>query len=100
MWDAEIMLLLKVALDQWLHQNMEAVVSMYEDRFDLRTLQSQVTEGASKMEAENFSWWKKLALGKSKSVSSPFRYVVINHVSVTVKRTKELRALTGWYVIP
>ncbi|PSR86371.1 Ycf55-like protein [Actinidia chinensis var. chinensis] len=86
----------EVALDQWLHQNMEAVVSMYEDRFDLRTLQSQVTEGASKMEAENFSWWKKLALGKSKSVSSPFRYVVINHVSVTVKRTKELRALTGW----
>ncbi|PSR89698.1 Ycf55-like protein [Actinidia chinensis var. chinensis] len=86
----------EVALDQWLHQNMEAVVSMYEDRFDLRTLQSQVTEGGSKVEAENFSWWKKLMLGKSKSVSSPFRYVVIDHVSVTVKRTKELRALTGW----
>ncbi|GFZ17600.1 hypothetical protein Acr_26g0008700 [Actinidia rufa] len=85
-----------VALDQWLHQNMEAVVSMYEDRFDLRTLQSQVTEGGSKMEAENFSWWKKLMLGKSKSVLSPFCYVVIDHVSVTVKRTKELRALTGW----
>ncbi|KAG5514719.1 hypothetical protein RHGRI_035944 [Rhododendron griersonianum] len=86
----------EVALNQWLHQNMEAVVSMYEDRFDLRTLQSQLIEGPSKTNTDNFSWWKRLTLRKSESVASPLHYVVINDISITVKRTKELRALTGW----
>lgn len=89
----------QVALNQWLHQNMEAVVSMYEDRFDLRTLQSQLIEGPSKTNTDNFSWWKRLTLRKSESVASPLHYVVINDISITVKRTKELRALTGWYVL-
>ncbi|XP_058198198.1 uncharacterized protein LOC131313735 isoform X1 [Rhododendron vialii] len=86
----------EVALNQWLHQNMEAVVSMYEDRFDLRTLQSQLIEGPSKTNTDNFSWWKRLTLRKSESVAFPLHYVVINDISITVKRTKELRALTGW----
>uniref|UniRef100_A0A5B7A7Q2 Uncharacterized protein n=1 Tax=Davidia involucrata TaxID=16924 RepID=A0A5B7A7Q2_DAVIN len=86
----------EVALNQWLHQNMEAVVSMYEDRFDLCTLQSQLIEEPSKCQAGKFSWWKKLTLGKSGSVLSPLRYFVISNISVPVKRTKELRALTGW----
>ncbi|KAI8523206.1 hypothetical protein RHMOL_Rhmol13G0055400 [Rhododendron molle] len=86
----------EVALNQWLHQNMEAVVSMYEDRFDLRTLQSQLIEGPSKTNTDNFSWWKRLTRMKSDSVASPLHYVVINDISIMVKRTKELRALTGW----
>uniref|UniRef100_A0A5B7A9R6 Uncharacterized protein n=1 Tax=Davidia involucrata TaxID=16924 RepID=A0A5B7A9R6_DAVIN len=86
----------EVALNQWLHQNMEAVVSMYEDRFDLCMLQSQFIEEPSKSQTEKFSWWKKLTLRKSGSVLSPSRYVVISYISVPVKRTKELRALIGW----
>ncbi|KAL6968046.1 hypothetical protein U1Q18_033850 [Sarracenia purpurea var. burkii] len=75
---------------------MGAVVSMYEDRFDLFTLQSQLIEGPNKTDSKKFSWWKKLTLGKSGSVSSPFHYVLISYVSITVKRAKELRALAGW----
>lgn len=86
-------------MNQWLHQNIQAVVSMYEDRFDLRTLQSQLIEGPNKTDADNFSWWKRLTLWKSGSVTSPLRHVVINDISITVKRTRELRAVTGWYVL-
>ncbi|KAF2292635.1 hypothetical protein GH714_026186 [Hevea brasiliensis] len=42
----------EVALNQWLYQNVEAVVSMYEDRFDLCTLQSIVIEEPSKNQTE------------------------------------------------
>ncbi|KAF6170752.1 hypothetical protein GIB67_015704 [Kingdonia uniflora] len=34
----------EVALDRWLHQNIESIVSMYEDRFDLWTFQIQPLE--------------------------------------------------------
>ncbi|KAK6143996.1 hypothetical protein DH2020_020816 [Rehmannia glutinosa] len=86
----------EVALQQWLHQNMAAVVSMYEDQFDLCTLQSQLIEESNGSEAENFGWWKKLSVGRSGPISSSLRFVVINRISVPVKRTKELRALIGW----
>ncbi|KAG6426806.1 hypothetical protein SASPL_111040 [Salvia splendens] len=59
----------EVALHQWLHQNMAAVASMYEDRFDLCILESQLIESRGN-ETEN--------------------------ISLPVKRTKELRALVGW----
>ena len=87
-----------MALNQWLYQNLEAVVSMYEDRFDLYTLRSQPIEEKSSDYAETYSWWKKLTLRKYESVSPSLNYVVISHFSLPVKRTKELRALTGWYV--
>ncbi|KAG8370877.1 hypothetical protein BUALT_Bualt13G0029100 [Buddleja alternifolia] len=86
----------EVVLHQWLHQNMAAVASMYEDQFDLRTLQNQQIEEPNSNDAENFSWWKKLSLGRSRSISSSLRFVVISNISIPVKRTKELRALTGW----
>ncbi|KAF3593519.1 hypothetical protein DY000_02025654 [Brassica cretica] len=57
----------EVALYQWLHQNMEAVVSMYKDRFDLYILQTQVINNPD---------------GGDNTKS--------------VKRTKELKALSGW----
>lgn len=77
---------------------MEAVVSMYEDCFDLCTFQSQLIEEPRKSQAENFSWWQKLAVRQSGSRSTPLRYALISHFSMPVKRTKELRALTGWLV--
>ncbi|KAL7084415.1 hypothetical protein ACP275_14G222100 [Erythranthe tilingii] len=86
----------EVALHQWMHQNMEAVVSMFEDQFDLCTLQSQLVEESSSSEAENFGWWKKLSINRSGPVSSSLHFVAINQISVPVKRTMELRALTGW----
>ncbi|KAI5679989.1 hypothetical protein M9H77_01216 [Catharanthus roseus] len=85
----------EVALHQWLHQNMESVVSMYEDRFDLCTFERRVVEESSES-AENFKWWKKLSIRRSMSLLPDLSFVVITPVSVSVKRTKELRALNGW----
>lgn len=86
----------QVALNLWLHQNIEAVVSMYEDRFDLRILQSQPVEEPSKSISENLGWWDKYFGKNSGTRISPLHHVVIGHFSMPVKRTKELRALTGW----
>lgn len=83
----------EVALNQWLYQNLEAIVSMYEDRFDLYTLKSQLIEEKSSDYAETSSWWKKLMLRENESVLTSLQYVVISHFSMSVKRTKELRAL-------
>ncbi|KAJ9176561.1 hypothetical protein P3X46_011863 [Hevea brasiliensis] len=86
----------EVALNQWMYQNVEAVVSMYEDRFDLCTLQSIIIEEPSQNQTENPSWWKNLTRRKSETMPSSLCYVVISQFSMPVKRTKELRALTGW----
>ncbi|CAH8352306.1 unnamed protein product [Eruca vesicaria subsp. sativa] len=89
----------EVALYQWLHQNMEAVVSMYEDRFDLYILQTQVINNSDGGDdTKRYSWWRKLTPGKAKaaSSSSALRYSIISDFSLPVKRTKELKALSGW----
>ncbi|XP_071937639.1 uncharacterized protein [Coffea arabica] len=86
----------EVALHQWLHQNMESVVSMYEDRFELRTFETQLVEECSQREAENLGWWKKLSLQRSRTTSPSLSFLIIMHTSISIKRTKELRALTGW----
>ncbi|XP_043805698.1 uncharacterized protein LOC110630227 isoform X3 [Manihot esculenta] len=91
----------EVALNQWLYQNVEAVVSMYEDRFDLCILQSTVIEEPRQNQTKNSSWWKNLTernLTERKygTVPSSFNYIFIGQLSMPVKRTNELRALTGW----
>ncbi|XP_015892266.3 uncharacterized protein LOC107426566 [Ziziphus jujuba] len=84
----------EVALNQWLYQNMDSVTSMYEDRFDLHTLQSQLIKEPGNRHSEN-QWWKRFTQKKSETGSSSY-YAVISQFSMPVKRTKELRALTGW----
>ncbi|KAI3694371.1 hypothetical protein L1987_77336 [Smallanthus sonchifolius] len=86
----------EVSLNQWFVQNMEAVASMYEDRFDLRILQSQPIIESSKGDTEKFGWLKNLSLRKSRPMVSPLCAAVITSVCVPVKRTKELRSLVGW----
>lgn len=77
---------------------MAAVASMYEDRFDLCVLESQLIESRGS-ETENFGWLKKISFMRSGPISSSLRYVTIDSISIPVKRTKELRALIGWYVL-
>nr|XP_023899276.1 uncharacterized protein LOC112011116 [Quercus suber] len=69
---------------------------MYEDRFDLWTLQNQLIEAPRNSQTENYSWWKRLTLRKFDTVLSPIHYTVISQFSMPVKRMKELRALRGW----
>ncbi|KAF8388389.1 hypothetical protein HHK36_027056 [Tetracentron sinense] len=89
----------EVVFSQWLHQNMESVVSMYEDRLDLCTLRIQLLEEPNKHQTAKLHWWKNLTLRKLVSTVSPFHYVMISQLSMPIKRTKELRALTGWYIL-
>ncbi|KAL8141056.1 hypothetical protein V2J09_007077 [Rumex salicifolius] len=84
----------KVTMHQWFYQNFEAVASMYEDCFDLCTLQIGLFPQSTQENSEKSSWWNQLFQKKSKAVLSS--YAVISPSSISVKRTKELRALTGW----
>eukprot|EP00268_Persea_americana_P051022 TRINITY_DN5606_c0_g1_i2.p1 TRINITY_DN5606_c0_g1~~TRINITY_DN5606_c0_g1_i2.p1 ORF type:complete len:518 (-),score=92.99 TRINITY_DN5606_c0_g1_i2:490-2043(-) len=86
----------EVALNQWLHQNIESVVSMYEDRFDMFALQTKLLECLNEKETDRLSWWKKIAFHKPAATASPLCYIFIRQMSLPVKRTKELRALSGW----
>ncbi|KAJ7961505.1 Phosphoglycolate phosphatase [Quillaja saponaria] len=84
------------ALNQWLYQNVDKIVSIYEDRFDLHTLKKQLIDVPSNSRTQKHSWWKRFILKKSEMVSHQLHHIVISDFSIPVKRTKELRALTGW----
>ncbi|XP_038898894.1 uncharacterized protein LOC120086352 isoform X2 [Benincasa hispida] len=86
----------EVAMNQWLYQNIEAIVSMYEDRFDLCTLSSQQIDLPGNRQANIDNWWMKHILRRRETLSSQLYYVVICSFAMPVKRTKELRALRGW----
>ncbi|XP_031501505.1 uncharacterized protein LOC116265131 [Nymphaea colorata] len=84
----------EVALNSWIYQNIEVVISMYEDRFDLFVLKKESIGKASEISSNKYAWWKRLSLKKSESLSAS--NIMINNLSLPVKRIKELRALTGW----
>ncbi|XP_026433604.1 uncharacterized protein LOC113331039 isoform X6 [Papaver somniferum] len=86
----------EVALNKWMHQNMDSIISMYEDHFDLSTFSVRLPEDSDSSEAKNLHWWQKLPLKKPARPISMLHYVVISQLSMAVKRTEELRALTGW----
>lgn len=77
---------------------MDTVVSMYEDRFDLCTLKNQPIDVPGNSQIENEGWLTRLIRGKSENLSSKLDCIVLSSFSMPVKRTKELRALTGWYI--
>lgn len=83
----------EVALNQWLQQNFASVVSMYEDQFELSILCSKKLEDPLENEK---SVWSKIFTHWRWTTAPSFSYIQISRVSLPVKRTKELRALTGW----
>ncbi|XP_008776216.2 uncharacterized protein LOC103696383 isoform X1 [Phoenix dactylifera] len=85
----------EVVLNQWLQQNFKSVVTMYEDRFELVVFSRKQLEDSVDSRHEKIIWWKKFAFRKS-TRPSLLHHVQINPFSLPVKRTKELRALTGW----
>ncbi|XP_062219155.1 uncharacterized protein LOC133918993 [Phragmites australis] len=84
----------EVAINWWLHQYFESVVSMYEDRLELYVLCRKKCEKPADNQAEKTNWWR-LAFGKP-SAPTILNYVNISPFSLPARRTKELRALTGW----
>lgn len=71
---------------------------MYEDRFDMFALQMKVLEGLNEKETDRISWWKKIMFHKPAATAPPLHYIFIRQMSLAVKRTEELRALSGWYL--
>ncbi|XP_052143305.1 uncharacterized protein LOC127762839 isoform X1 [Oryza glaberrima] len=84
----------EVAINGWLHQYFESVVSMYEDRFELYVLSRKLCEKPADNQAEVTNWWR-LGFGKPSTITL-LEYVHISSFSLPVRRTKELRALAGW----
>jgi len=84
----------EVALNAWLLQNFESVASMYEDRFELCTLQRKLLEETGIGNAKKINWWKNITFKETPLSTS--HYIIITQSPVSVKRTRELRALTGW----
>uniref|UniRef100_A0ACD5W8S3 Uncharacterized protein n=1 Tax=Avena sativa TaxID=4498 RepID=A0ACD5W8S3_AVESA len=84
----------EVAINGWLHQYFESVVSMYEDRFELYVLGRRACDNPVDSQSEKTNWFR-LPFRKP-STSTPMDYVCISPFSLPVRRTKELRALTGW----
>uniref|UniRef100_A0A0D9VGD1 DUF3685 domain-containing protein n=1 Tax=Leersia perrieri TaxID=77586 RepID=A0A0D9VGD1_9ORYZ len=84
----------EVAINGWLHQYFESVVSMYEDRFELYVLSRKLCEKPVDNQAEVTNWWR-LGFGRP-STATLLDYIHISSFSLPVRRTKELRALAGW----
>ncbi|WOL19297.1 hypothetical protein Cni_G28095 [Canna indica] len=85
----------EVVLNQWLQENFESVTSMYEDRFELHILCRELLDNPIQSQNDSVDWWKKLPFRKS-AIKSSLPYVHISPFSLPLRRTKELRALTGW----
>lgn len=86
----------EVAMWQWIHQNFGEIVLMYEDRFDLRVLKIEPCQKPAEKQSENLSWWRRLMLRKSVTMQSSLNYAAVSLFPLTLKRTRELRALKGW----
>ncbi|XP_074317262.1 uncharacterized protein LOC141653405 isoform X2 [Silene latifolia] len=86
----------EVAMCEWIHRNFGEIVLMYEDRFDLRILKLEPYHESSDKNKESLRWWSTLFLRNSVKSESSMRYAVISPFSLSLKRTRELRALKGW----
>ena len=82
---------------EWIHQNFGEIVLMYEDRFDLRVLKLEPYPEAAEKLKESYNWWTRLTLRKCVTVQPSPLYSIVSPFPLTLKRTKELRALQGWY---
>ncbi|KAH9621068.1 hypothetical protein KSS87_001489 [Heliosperma pusillum] len=86
----------EVAMCEWMHRNFGEIVLMYEDRFDMRVLKPEPYHESSDKNKESLRWWSTLFLRNSAKTESSMRYAVISPFSLSLKRTRELRALKGW----
>ncbi|XP_057534562.1 uncharacterized protein LOC130812930 [Amaranthus tricolor] len=86
----------EVAMREWIHQNFGEIVLMYEDRFDLRVLKLEPYPEAAEKLKESYNWWTRLTLRKCVTVQPSPLYSIVSPFPLTLKRTKELRALQGW----
>ncbi|KAH9305397.1 hypothetical protein KI387_009801, partial [Taxus chinensis] len=85
----------EVALNRWLQDNFFSVVAIYEDRFNLWTFESVPIKTPLATKSYKHEWWKKMNYKKMVK-EEPLEDVTITPVLLPVKRTNELRSLSGW----
>lgn len=85
----------EVALNRWLQDNFSSVIAIYEDRFNLWTLQSVVVKKSAETENDNRGWYKKVNSKKMVHEELLKDFFICKRV-LQIRRTKELRALSGW----
>lgn len=85
----------EVALNRWLQDNFSSVIAIYEDRYNLWTLQYVFVKKPAETENYNHGWLKKV--NPKKMVHKELlKDIVICKCVLQMKRTKALRALSGW----
>lgn len=84
----------EVALNRWLQENFFSVVAIYEDRFNLWVLRSNSLEKSAVKKSHKH---KRRNMNHKKMIKEEqLKDIVISPVLLPVRRTKELRALSGW----
>lgn len=80
-------LFVQIALQSWFQRNYTSVVAMFEDRFELWTIERlSSSEGATQT---RFQQLRK---------NDPVDELKLKRLELPARRGKELRALTGWYL--
>lgn len=84
-----ILFALQVALNGWLNLNFTSVAAMFEDRFDLWTLQRRPIASVDKKQVKDTSPGN----GEKEIKRAGLR---LTRLQLPARRSDELKALTGW----
>eukprot|EP01018_Ginkgo_biloba_P026943 Gb_32290 [translate_table: standard] len=85
----------EVSLNRWLEHNFFSVVAIYEDWFNLWILKTSVAEKPIKTQRLKHGWWNKIN-SKKMVEEGQLKDIVMSRLRLPIKRTKELRTLSGW----
>jgi hypothetical protein len=78
----------QIALQSWFQRNYTSVVAMFEDRFELWTIER----------LSNFVGATQIGSQQLTKDDNPIDELKLKLVELPARRGKELRALTGWYL--
>ena len=79
---------MQIALQSWFERNFTSVVAMFEDRFELWTIER----------LSNFEGAPQIGNQQLTRDDDPIDELKLKRIELPARRGKELRALTGWYL--
>jgi hypothetical protein len=82
----------QVALNGWLQKNFSSVVAMFEDRFELWTIQGTTISNQHSVKGNK----TKRQGGQLKQKEHP-QELRFSWLQMPARRSRELKGLTGWY---
>lgn len=81
----------QVALNGWLQKNFSSVVAMFEDRFELWTIQGTTISNQHPVKGNKTKWQG----GQLKQKEHP-QELRFSWLQMPARRSRELKGLTGW----